>query len=106
MYIVNQKPKQHLGQYTPIFHNIKLVWHSRFSWYTPLLWMFSWVIWLMREKTFYHEVGHHAHCHTFGQDPDQEREANRYAAHMMAKRHPILYAILHVLQKMLIKLSS
>ncbi len=103
VYIVNQKPKEHLGQYTPIFYNIKLVWHNPFSWYNPLLWIFLWVIWFMREKTFYHEVGHHAHHHTFGQDPDQEQEANSYAADMLAKRHSIIYTILHVLRRVLTK---
>lgn len=45
----------------------------------------------MIEKTLYHEVGHHALQHVeSGQDPDQERQADRYAWKMMRKAHPNL----------------
>ncbi|MER8486572.1 hypothetical protein [Mesorhizobium sp. M1322] len=45
----------------------------------------------MIEKTLYHEVGHHALQHIeWGQDPDQEKQADRYAWKMMRKAHPNL----------------
>lgn len=103
VYIEGEKPGDYLGQYAPIFYTIKLIWASPFSWYNPLLWLFSWIIWLKREHTFYHEIGHHAHHHTFGQDPDQEREADHYAGTMWAKRHPILYGVIALLMKIVPK---
>jgi hypothetical protein len=46
------------------------------------------------EGTLYHKIGHHVHKHTFGQDPEQEKEANAYAARMMKRAHPTLSMIL------------
>jgi hypothetical protein len=41
----------------------------------------------------YHEIGHHIHRHTFGEDPDQEREADKYVGRIFAKIHPLLFRI-------------
>ena len=46
----------------------------------------------------YHEIGHHVHRHTFGQDPDQEREADQYAANILKKSHPLLRIIVRAVK--------
>ena len=56
-------------------------WDMKTSPYHP----FSYFLLLKREHTFYHEIGHHVNNHTFGQDPDQEIEANSYAAKLLRK---------------------
>lgn len=50
------------------------------------------------ERTFYHEVGHHACGHTeFGQVDEQEQEANEYARLMFRRAHPILTAVVRAI---------
>lgn len=87
IYVVSRHEQDYEGTYTPIFYNIQLVWDIPFSRLNPITWMML----ILKEKTFYHEIGHHVHNHTFGQDLDQEREANHYAAKLIAKYHPIFY---------------
>lgn len=72
------------GNYKPILAVINLIWKYR---------TFRPVDHLAFRSTLYHEIGHHVHRHTFGQDPDQEREANRYAAHMHIAYSPWLNVI-------------
>lgn len=76
----------YLGTYQPTLCNIMVVWDMFFSYYNPL----SFFQLLIIENTLYHEIGHHVNRHTFGQDPDQEKEADLYAADMIKKTHPIL----------------
>jgi hypothetical protein len=38
------------------------------------------------ESTLYHEIGHHLHRHTFGQDSVQEAEANKYSNYLMLSK--------------------
>lgn len=78
-----------LGTYQPILCNIMIVWDIDFSYYNPL----SFFELLFIENTLYHEIGHHVNRHTFGQIPSQEKEANRYAAEIFRKTHPILRKI-------------
>ena len=94
---VKSKDKQdYSGNYMPILFSINLIWYAPSSRYNPLFWLLI----LCHERTFYHEIGHHVPRHTFGrQDPDQEREANRYAAMLMAKRHPVIGALANAIVK-------
>jgi hypothetical protein len=90
IYVVKKDKQDYAGNYTPIFFSIKLVWYAPASRLNPL----SWICFLFIENTFYHEVGHHVYRHTFGQDPDQERQANRYAFMLTQRAHPLLGALI------------
>jgi hypothetical protein len=84
IYVITRKPSQDFsGKYMPILGTIEIVWPLPIlggRWLSPLLL-------LEKERTLYHEIGHHAHRHSFGHDPEQEREARRYAGRLMLKRH-------------------
>jgi hypothetical protein len=41
---------------------------------------------LLIEFTLCHEIGHHVHRHRFGRDPEQEEDADSYAARIIARR--------------------
>ncbi|MDH5763896.1 MAG: hypothetical protein OEZ51_13015 [Nitrospinota bacterium] len=88
------KDESYAGTYMPILCNIMVVWDMFLSYYNPL----SYFLLLRIESTLYHEIGHHAHRHTFGQDPEQEKEADRYAAEMLKKTHPILNIVVKTLK--------
>lgn len=87
LYVIRKPAKaDYAGQYTPVLSTITLIWE-----YPPLRW--KWVDWLSRagmEHTLYHEIGHHTLGHTFGQDPQQEKEADRYASKRLRITHPCL----------------
>lgn len=86
IYLIPETNEDHRGTYMPILCNIMVEWDVSVSYFNPLSYIFLFQI----EKTLYHEIGHHVHRHTFGQDPDQEREANRYAVNILKKSHPLL----------------
>lgn len=81
--------KEYGGKYMPLLCHITLVWRDRHSGMGPIAWFFR----LSHEKTLYHEIGHHYHDHTFGQDPEQEKQANEYAYRFMRANHPWLNRI-------------
>ncbi len=56
---------------------------------------------LVIESVLYHEIGHHVHRHTFGQDPDQEKEANDYSDKIMFNSSHVLYRIMRAVKKVL-----
>jgi hypothetical protein len=85
--------QKHSGTYMPILCNIMVVWDVS-SYYNPL--SYFRLLWI--ENTLYHEIGHHVHRHTFGQDPEQEKEADRYAADILKKNHPNLRMIVKTLK--------
>ena len=72
------------GTYTPILSYITLVWESDYA--DSFLW--KWIDLVRTKHTLYHEVGHHYHRHTFGQNEEQEKEADKYASVLMKKAHP------------------
>src|SRR5215475_3423710 len=84
IYIVRSKDMTPLGSYRPILYVINLVWDSPSSWWSPMSWLNNFVI----EIVLYHEIGHHVHRHTFGEDSDQEKEADKYSGRIMANSHP------------------
>ncbi|MFC1840712.1 ImmA/IrrE family metallo-endopeptidase [Thermodesulfobacteriota bacterium] len=95
IYVKSKDKQDYSGNYMPIFFSINLVWIAPSSRYNPMFWL----IILGHEFTLYHEIGHHVSRHTFGKDPDQEREANQYAKMLMTKRHPLLGALISTLSK-------
>lgn len=85
--------KEYGGKYMPLLCHITLVWRDRHHGMGPIAWFFR----LLHEKTLYHEIGHHYHDHTFGQDPEQEKQANDYAYRFMRANHPWLTRIARAL---------
>lgn len=99
IYIVRPEDIKASGTYTPVLFKITLVWSNNFREGSFLFNFFS----IYREKVLYHEVGHHVHRHTFGQIPDQEKEADRYASKILRREHPKMYWLAKVLSKIGIK---
>lgn len=82
IYVLRLEDAEARGSYKPILFRINLAWDNPSSRLSPM----SWVNNLIIENTLYHEIGHHVHRHTFGQDPDQEEAAENYADQIMFKR--------------------
>jgi Zn-dependent protease with chaperone function len=68
---------------------INLVWDNPSSRWSPMSLLNNFVI----ESVLYHEIGHHVRRHTLGQDPKQEKEADKYSARIMANSHHLLFRI-------------
>lgn len=98
LYVIKRPPKaDYAGQYMPVLSTITVIWKD------PLL-AGRTMAWLNRvgvEHTLYHEIGHHFHRHTFGQQPEQEKEANRYAAARMRANHPWLTGVTGAIRRIL-----
>lgn len=97
LYLIPEQNADYRGTYMPILCSIMVEWDNTTSWFNPLSYFFL----LKIEKTLYHEIGHHVHRHSFGQDPEQEKEADQYAAKIMVKNHPLLKRIVRALKFML-----
>ena len=82
IYVLREEDLKVLGNYKPILFRINLAWDNPSSRLNPMSWLNNFMI----ESTLYHEIGHHVHRHTFGQDPDQEEAAEKYADQVMANR--------------------
>lgn len=83
------------GYYMPVLSTITVYWSKALfgnDWLTGFLRLFT-------EHTLYHEIGHHVHRHTFGQQPEQEKEADRYAARRLRAHHPFLAAVARPLSR-------
>jgi hypothetical protein len=80
------------GTYTPYLHKVTLAWD------VPDEAFVSRFLLLFTEATLYHEVDHHVCRHDFGQDPVQEREADKYASRLLKKAHPRLAWMLRMLR--------
>jgi hypothetical protein len=74
IFIIRQEDIEALGNYTPFLYRINVVWNNPCAKWNPISWLNSFII----EHTLYHEIGHHVHRHKFGQDPEQEDEAENY----------------------------
>lgn len=96
IYIIPESDSDYRGTYMPILCNIMVEWIMPVSNYNPISWFFI----LRIEKTLYHEIGHHVCNHTFGHDPDQEKEANQYAAKILAISHPRLRTMVKFIKVM------
>ena len=92
IYILRQEDLDSIGDYTPILHRINVVWINRSPRWSPMSWIDSFII----ENTLYHEIGHHVHRHTFGQKPEQEKEADDYADRIMINSNHLLFRVARI----------
>lgn len=97
IYVIPGTSEDYRGTYMPILCNIMVEWDLPVSYYNPLSWLFL----LQIEKTLYHEIGHHVYRHTFGQDPEQEKEADQYAAALLKISHPVFSVMFRSLRTLL-----
>jgi hypothetical protein len=81
IYILRREDLTALGDYTPVLGRINLAWDNPSPRWSPMSHVNNFII----ERNLYHEIGHHVRRHTFGQDPEQEEEAEKYADHIMAR---------------------
>ena len=80
IYVLPKQDLDALGSYAPVLFCINLAWDNPSPRWSPMSWLNNFII----ETTLYHEIGHHVHRHTFGQDPEQEADAENYADRIMA----------------------
>jgi hypothetical protein len=86
IYIVTkQRDNDFAGTYLPGLAVITLVWDA----IVPPGNLFNRLLNRFHRHTLVHEVGHHVHKHWFGQDPEQEAEAEAYVRAAAARRVPI-----------------
>lgn len=74
-----------MGSYMPVLGVVSLAW-------TTLISPDSYFVRAANAShrfTLFHEVGHHVHKHWFGQDPEQEQDADSYAARSAKSRMPL-----------------
>jgi hypothetical protein len=102
IYIIPKSNEDYCGTYMPILCSIMVEWDLPVSYYNPL----AWIYFLQIEKTLYHEIGHHFHRHTFGQDAEQEKEADRYAVQLLRQSHPILRGVVRTIRGIFGKRSN
>ena len=102
IYVITREKINASGTYTPILNAIALLWENRHK-DKSLFFKLSARI---TEKVFYHEIGHHKHRHTFGTDPEQEKEADRYAFGIMRKKYPIFFVFSKFLRMIGLKSSK
>jgi hypothetical protein len=89
LYVVPRSPVQDAaGHYMPVLSTITVYWINSFLGSKSLASLAR----ISMEHTLYHEIGHHVHRHTFGQQPEQEKEANRYATARLRVTHPFFAA--------------
>ena len=101
IYVITREKINASGTYTPILNSIALLWENS---YKDKSFFFRFLS-LITEHVFYHEIGHHKHRHTFGTDPAQEKEADRYAFGIMRKKYPVFYGFIKLLRMMGLKSS-
>lgn len=91
LYIVSEQSHHDFqGTYQPYLAIITLAWSTLLHPSNPLQWVFR----VNHEATLYHEVGHHREGHTeYGQDPEQEKQADAYASRLFRQVHPVVTKI-------------
>lgn len=96
IYVIPKWDLEALGTYKPVLFCINLAWDNPSHRWSPMSWANNLII----ESTLYHEIGHHVHRHTFGQDPEQEADAEDYANRIMAKSSShFLFRLARVLKR-------
>ena len=83
MYIMD-KMIHHRGSYTPIYDIIRLVWSD----VPDIFFLFRFFPMAWNEFVLYHEIGHYVNNHTWGQDIEQEKEADAYALAIFSEHYP------------------
>ena len=100
IYVLPKSDLEALGSYKPVLFCINLAWDNPSPRWSPMSWMNNFII----ESTLYHEIGHHVHRHTFGQDPEQEADAENYADRIMAySSSHFLFRVARVLKRALMR---
>jgi hypothetical protein len=85
IYIISyESGRDFAGEYLPKLGVVTLAWYCKFSPSNPV----NRLLHRRYKHTLLHEIGHHVHNHWFGQDPDQEEEADRYARSTLSSREP------------------
>ncbi|MGE0407559.1 MAG: hypothetical protein AB7O65_14790 [Candidatus Korobacteraceae bacterium] len=74
-----------LGTYMPILGVVTIAWTT----VVPPLGAFNRVMNVVHRHVLLHEIGHHVHKHWFGQDSEQEAEAEAYARKARYKAMPL-----------------
>lgn len=97
LYVLRKADLEVWGNYAPLLYNINLVWDNPCSRFNPVSVLNLFII----ETTLYHEIGHHVHRHTFGQDPDQEKQAQEYADRAMGNSSHVLFRIARGMKQVL-----
>jgi hypothetical protein len=97
IYVVPEVGQAYAGNYTPVLFNIALVWYNPFSRNSITGRLCVSHI----ESTLYHEIGHHVHRHTFGQDAEQEAQAEQYANRLFQLSHARWSRGFHFLRRLL-----
>ncbi len=87
IYVLRKGDLDSLGSYIPILYRINLVWDNPSPRWSPMSWFNNFFI----ERILYHEIGHHVHRHTFGQDPEQEEEAEKYSDKILANSNRLVF---------------
>ena len=96
IYIIRKEDLTALGSYSPVLYYINLTWDNPSEPWNPSSWLNNYII----ESTLYHEIGHHVHRHTFGQDPEQEAAADEYADRTMAYGSDhLLFKLLRIIKR-------
>lgn len=91
--IAQNRHLDYLGLYSPYYSRIVLTWDLDNE-----RGLIRWLRKLKLEQTFYHEVGHHVLGHLDrGQVPEQEKEADRYAARLLKRSRPITVLTIRIL---------
>ncbi|MDH3230471.1 MAG: hypothetical protein OEN55_11825 [Alphaproteobacteria bacterium] len=98
LYVVLRPPVQDAaGHYMPVLSTITVYWRDSFlARKSP-----GWLARVFMERTLYHEIGHHVHQHTFGRQPEQEKEANRYAYARLRVSRPYLTGAVGAIRRIL-----
>lgn len=96
IYVLPTSDLEALGSYAPVLFCINLAWDNPSPGWSPMSWVNNFII----ESALYHEIGHHVHRHTFGQDPEQEADAENYADRIMAHSSShFLFRVARVLKR-------
>jgi hypothetical protein len=95
LYVVPRPPVQDTaGHYMPVLSTITVYWKDSLLGNKSLAWLAR----ISVEQTLYHEIGHHVHRHTFGRQPEQEKEADRYAYARLRVSRPFLTGIVRAIR--------
>ncbi|MBE9557677.1 MAG: hypothetical protein IMF08_12535 [Proteobacteria bacterium] len=95
LYVVLRPPVQDVaGYYMPVLSTITVYWKVSLVGSKALARLAR----ISVEKTLYHEIGHHVHRHTFGRQPEQEKEADRYAYARLRVSRPFLTAAVRAIR--------
>jgi hypothetical protein len=102
LFVTPYGPDDRAGDYMPSLCSIRVIWRN-LGVRAPGMAALSA---LDAERTLYHEIGHHVHGHGFGQIPQQEKEADRYAAACFRRSHPFLSGVVGPLVRPIATLAS